>query len=83
MEAFKKAQSLSPSAEREKASGFVLLVGPDLKMILAGEDRDVAIERAVRILEERDTTVFVSKLQAKIGEFAVVKNQLILSRKFE
>lgn len=83
VDAFKKAQNLSPESAREKVSGFVLLVGSGPDVIFTGEDRDAAVNRAVQILEEKDTTVFLSKLQAKIGENLVVKNQLILQRKFE
>lgn len=52
-------------------------------MVEAGEDREIAIEKAVKILEEKDTIVFVSKLQSKIGSNYVTKDQLILTRKSE
>ena len=81
MGAFKAAQKLAPQAEREKAVGFVLLVGSGQAVIKAGEDRDYAIEKAVEILEENDTVVFVSKLQSKFGKILVTKDQLILTRK--
>lgn len=83
VDAFKKAHNLAPGAEREKASGFILLVGSGPDVLLAGEDRDAAVQRAVNILEEKDTVVFVSKLQAKVGENTIVKDQLILTRKSE
>ncbi len=83
MEAFKAAQRFAPNAEREKAVGFVLLVGAGPTIIEAGEDRESAIEKAVEILEENDTVVFVSKLQSKFGQVLVTKDQLILTRKSE
>jgi len=61
--------------------GFILLVGPGPTVIEAGHDRELAIEKAVEILEENDTVVFVSKLQAKFGEVLVAKDQLMLTRK--
>lgn len=83
MEAFRKAQELCPDADREKASGFMLLVGSGPSVIEAGEDRDLAIEKAVEILNERDTVVFLSKAQTRIGQALVTKDQLILTRKSE
>jgi len=63
--------------------GFILLVGSGQTVIETGEDREFAIEKAVEILEENDTVVFVSKLQAKFGEVLVTKDQLMLTRKSE
>jgi UDP-N-acetylmuramyl tripeptide synthase len=63
--------------------GFILLVGSGPTVIDAGEDRESAIEKAVEILQENDTVVFVSKLQSKFGEVLVTKDQLILTRKSE
>ena len=83
MEAFKTAQSLEPTAEREKVSGFVLLVGADLDVIPVGEDREAAVEKAVEILNQNDTVVFLSKLQSKFGDIFVTKDQLIFTRKSE
>jgi F420-0:gamma-glutamyl ligase len=74
---------LEPTADREKVSGFVLLVGSGPQVLAAGEDREAAIQQAVKILEEKDTIVFVSKLQSKIGNNLVTKDQLVLTRKFE
>ena len=83
MEAFKTAQALEPTAEREKASGFVLLVGAGPEVIKVGEDREAAVEKAVEILNQNDTVVFLSKLQSKFGNVFVTKDQLILTRKSE
>ena len=63
--------------------GFILLVGSGPTVIEAGEDREFAIEKAVEILQEKDTVVFVSKLQSKFGEVLVTKDQLMLTRKSE
>jgi len=63
--------------------GFILLVGSGPTVIEAGEDREAAIEKAVEILQEKDTVVFVSKLQSKFGEVLVTKDQLMLTRKSE
>ncbi len=81
MEAFKTAQTLDPTAERKRVSGFVLLVGSDPNVISAGDDREQAVEKAVKLLEEKDTIVILSKLQSRIGENFVTKDQLILTRK--
>jgi F420-0:gamma-glutamyl ligase len=83
MDAFKMAQDKNPGIEREKVSGFVLLLGTGPGFIEAGEDREIAVETAVKILEERDTVVIVSKLQSKFGKTFVTKDQLILTRKTE
>lgn len=83
MEAFKTAQALEPFAAREKADGFVLFVGTGPEVLAAGEDREVAVEKAVEILKENDTVVFLSKLQSKFGDVFVTKDQLILTRKSE
>jgi len=83
VEAFHTAQSLSPEADREKTSGFILLVGSGPRVIEAGQDREAAIDRAVEILEEEDTVVFLSKHKAKIGDSIVLQDQLILTRKYE
>jgi len=58
-------------------------VGAGPSIIEAGADREIAVEKAVQILEENDTVVFVSKLQSKFGETLVTKDQLILTRKSE
>ncbi len=81
MDAFKTAQALEPSAQREKAGGFILFVGAGPEVIEAGLDREVAVEKAVEILKGNDTVVFLSKLQSKFGEVYVTKDQLILARK--
>lgn len=83
MEAFKTAQALAPAAAREKISGFVLLVGPGPEIIMAGEDREAAVKKAVEILNQNDTVVFLSKLQSKFGDILVTKDQLIFTRKIE
>ena len=83
VEAFKKAQNLFPDEGREKVSGFVLLVGSGPQVVEAGQDREKAIAKAINILEENDTLVFVSKLQSRVGSSFVTKDQLILSRKYE
>ena len=62
-------------------SGFVLLVGPGPEIIPVGDDREQAVERAVKLLEETDTIVVLSKLQARIGENFITKDQLSLTRK--
>ena len=81
MSAFNTAQALEPSVSREKTEGFVLFVGAGPDIIAAGIDREAAIEKAVEIIEENDTIVFLSKLQSKFGEVFVTKDQLIFSRK--
>jgi len=81
MDAFKTAQALEPSSQREKVGGFVLFVGSGPDVIEVGLDREVAVEKAVEILKENDTAVFLSKLQSKFGEVYVTKDQLILTRK--
>ena len=80
-EAFQRAQELAPGAGREKAEGFVLLVGTKPQIFEMGLDRDRAVASAVEILEKTDTVVFVSKLQAKVGEAVITKDQLLLRRK--
>lgn len=80
IDAFKTAQALEPSREREKLEGFVLFVGAGPEVIEAGIDREAAVEKAVEILKETDTVVFLSKLQSKFGNVFVTKDQLILSR---
>jgi UDP-N-acetylmuramyl tripeptide synthase len=75
------AQSLEPEFKSEKISGFVLLVGSEPTIVPMGEDREAAIEKAVEILSENDTVVFLSKLQSKFGEVLVTKDQMILYRK--
>lgn len=77
------AQAKNPGIEREKVTGFVLFRGSDSELIEAGFDREVAINKAVRILEEQDTVVIVSKLQSKFGDTFVTKDQLILTRRTE
>jgi hypothetical protein len=83
MDAFKTAQALEPSAEREKVEGFVLFVGTGPDVIEVGSDREVAVEKAVEILKEDDTVIFLAKLQSKFGEVFITKDQLILTRKSE
>lgn len=80
MDAFKTAQALEPSADREKVEGFILFVGTGPDIIEAGPDREAAVEKAVKILEEKDTVVFLSKLQSKFGEVFVTKDQLMFRR---
>ncbi len=80
MDAFKTAQALEPSAEREKVGGFVLFVGAGPDIIEAGTDREAAVEKAVEILEKNDTVIFLSKLQSKFGDIFVTKDQLMLHR---
>ena len=77
------AQGKNPGIEREKMTGFVLLIGAGPEVIEAGDDREVAINKAIKILEEQDTVVIVSKLQSKFGNTFVTKDQLILSRRTE
>lgn len=83
MDAFKTAQALEPSAQREKAEGFVLFVGSGPDVIEAGTDREAAVEKAVNILKENNTAIFLSKLQSKFGNVFVTKDQLILTRQSE
>lgn len=71
---------MEPSAEREKLEGFILFVGTGPEVLSAGTDREAAIEKAVEILKENDTIVFLSKLQSRFGEVYVTKDQLILHR---
>ena len=80
MNAFKTAQALEPFANREKMEGFVLFVGAGPDIVAAGIDREAAIEKAVELIEENDTVVFLSKLQSKFGEVFVTKDQLMFSR---
>ncbi len=75
------AQENNPGIPREKVSGFVLLLGSGPELIQVGEDRDIAVDKAVKLLEERDTVVIVSKLQSKFGKTYVTKDQLILTRR--
>jgi len=77
------AQGRNPGIEREKMTGFVLLIGAGPELIEAGEDREIAITKAIKILEEQDTVVIVSKLQSKFGNSFVTKDQLILTRRTE
>lgn len=77
------AQGRNPGIEREKMTGFVLLIGAGPELIDAGQDREVAINKAIKILEEQDTVVIVSKLQSKFGNSFVTKDQLILTRRTE
>jgi len=49
----------------------------------AGADREKAIEKAVDLLNDQDTIVFLSKMVANIGGSVVTKDQLILTRKGE
>jgi len=83
MDAFKTAQALEPSAQREKVEGFVLFVGSGPDIIEAGTDREAAVEKAVNILKENNTAIFLSKLQSKFGNVFVTKDQLILTRQSE
>ncbi len=80
MDAFKTAQALEPSAEREKVGGFVLFVGAGPDIVDAGTDREAAVEKAVEILKQNDTVIFLSKLQSKFGDIFVTKDQLMLHR---
>jgi len=75
------AQEKNPGVDREKMSGFVLVLGSKPIILEVGEDREVAINKAISILEEQDTIIFVSKLQSKFGETFVTKDQLVLTRK--
>jgi hypothetical protein len=77
------AQGKNPDIEREKVTGFVLLIGASPEFIDAGLDREVAVNKAIKILEEQDTVVVVSKLQSKFGNSFVTKDQLILTRRTE
>ncbi len=77
------AQDKNPGVGREKVTGFVLILGAGSELVMAGEDREVAVDRAVQVLEERDTVVIVSKLQSKFGNTFVTKDQLILTRRTE
>jgi UDP-N-acetylmuramyl tripeptide synthase len=49
----------------------------------AGEDRELAIEKAVELLNEQDTVIFLSKAVYHIGQTLVTKDQLIFTRKSE
>jgi UDP-N-acetylmuramyl tripeptide synthase len=49
----------------------------------AGDDREQAIEKAVDILNEQDTIVFLAKMVANVGDSVITKDQLILTRKEE
>ncbi len=75
------AQGKNPGIEREKLTGFILLIGAGPELIEAGEDREIAIDKAIKVLEEQDTVVIVSKLQSKFGNTFVTKDQLIFSRR--
>ncbi len=75
------AQGKNPGIEREKMAGFVLMIGAGPELIEAGEDREIAIDKAIKVLEEQDTVVIVSKLQSKFGNTFVTKDQLIFSRR--
>jgi hypothetical protein len=81
MDAFRLAQGLDPNADREKVSGFLLLIGSGPTVVAAGEDRDRAVEKAAQILQEKDTIIVVSKIQSRFGNIFVTKDQLILTRK--
>jgi len=83
IDAFKKAQDMNPQADRTKASGFLLLVGSGPAIVDAGVDRDRAVEKAVAILNEQDTIVFLAKMVASVGDTVVTRDQLILTRKEE
>lgn len=80
-EAFKTAKALEPMSKREKVEGFVLLVGANSEVLPVGDDRDFAISQAKQIVSERDTVVFLSKLQSKFGDVFVTKDQLVLTRR--
>lgn len=81
MHSIQYAKEHSDSQERERKSGFLLLVGPTPQIFEVGEDREAALERAVSILEKQDTVVFLSKEYCKIGDCLVTKDQLMLTRK--
>lgn len=83
VDAFKKAQKENPTADRQKTSGFLLFVGSGPLIIEAGEDRDVAVQQAVDLLNEQDTVVFIGKAVSRIGSYVITKDQLILTRKSE
>lgn len=83
VDAFKRAQSLNPSADRQKTSGFLLLVGSGPRIIEAGDDREHAIEKAVEIINEQDTVVFLCKAVFDIGQSKITKDQLIFTRETE
>ncbi len=72
---------MQPQADREKEEGFVLLVGSRPQMFEIAGDRDLAIDTAVKVLEENDTVVFVSKKMSRIGNVRIAKDQLILYKK--
>lgn len=59
----------------------MLLVGAGPTVVNTGEDREFAVKKAIEIVEEKDTIVFVSKMQSKFGKFYITKDQLVLSRK--
>ena len=82
MDAFRKAQELDPRADRRKASGFLLLVGPEPTVIDVGEDRERAVDRAVELLNEQDTIIFLAKVMASIGDYLITKDQLVMTRKY-
>jgi F420-0:gamma-glutamyl ligase len=74
---------MNPQAARQKASGFLLFVGPGPTVIDAGDDRERAIAQAVDLLNVQDNIVFLSKMVANVGGIVVTKDQLILTRKHE
>jgi len=80
IEAFKAAKDLQPDAERQKDEGLVLFVGSRPQVVDVAGDRDLAINAAVKILEENDTVVFISKIISRVGEAKITKDQLILTR---
>lgn len=57
------------------------MVGSGPTLVEAGTDRELAVEKAVEILNESDTVVFLGKVQSKIGQALVTKDQLVLTRK--
>ena len=59
------------------------MIGAGPEILEVGADRDVAVQKAVAVLEKKDTVVFLSKLQSKFGEAFITKDQLIFTRKSE
>lgn len=50
-------------------------------VVSVGDDREHAVEKAIKLLEEKDTIIILSKLQSRIGENYITKDQLMLTRK--
>lgn len=80
IEALKKARALNPDHTRQKLSEFILIIGSKPKVLRVGQDRELALQKALSILNVEDTVVFLSKAVASIGDFLITKDQLVLTR---